>query len=96
MLSSPAEAVTGIAISSSSTERPECESSAESWPPPFPLPLPSETSETSFPSSRASRTSKPAGMGTRTQPSFKTSMVSVARPEASSAPDAASPLMCRS
>src|SRR5256886_11548559 len=29
MLSSPAEAVTGIAISSSSTERPECESSAE-------------------------------------------------------------------
>src|SRR5439155_25252043 len=48
MLSSPAEAVTGIAISSSSTERPECESSAESWPPPFPLP--SETSETSFPS----------------------------------------------
>src|SRR6266446_4338321 len=46
--------------------------------------------ETSLPSSLASRTSRPAGMGTRTQPSFRTSTVRPARPEARS------PLMRRS
>ena len=63
MLSSPVEAATGTSTSSVNTDRPTCESSADRCAPA--LACGPGTSETSFPSSRASRTSKPAGTGTR-------------------------------
>ena len=57
--------------------------------PPFALWRPAPAKR-ACPSSCASRTSNPAGTGTRTQPSFNTSTVRLARPAARS------PLTCRS
>src|SRR2546430_6363879 len=79
ILSSPVADATGMAISSNKSARPAWERSAESWLPA--LLLAPGTRETSLPSSLASRTRRPAGIGTRTQPSFKTSTVKLARSE---------------
>src|SRR5271165_2204203 len=72
--SSPAEALTGIAMSSVITARPGRESSAENCPGSFE----SEASDSGLPSSFAPRTKSPAGIGTRTQLFFSTSTLSVA------------------
>ena len=88
LLAGATDDATGTSTSSNSSKRPACERSAERCVPP--LPGVPGTSDTCFPSSRASRTSRPAGTGTRTHPSFKTSTVRLARPAARS------PATCRS